>query len=142
MPKKTRVRTLTCSQQGSKSLLQSARQNFCDIFWWLLKKISLKNSVIVVSEILRHFVNISLHFGNLHKILNTLEKRWASEVICFWNYTLEKAGLLKCLKSALSEHLRTVNMLINAKNCLNQHGRSFVTVFDDFKTKSTRKVLS
>ena len=60
MPKKPRVRTLMDSQhvKVSETLLKSARQNFCHIFWSFRKKISSKNSVLVVSEILRLFVNI------------------------------------------------------------------------------------
>ena len=58
--KKTRVKTLMDSQhfKGSETLLKSARQFFCHIFWSLLKKISSKNSFLEVSEILRLFVNI------------------------------------------------------------------------------------
>ena len=60
MRKKTRVRTLMDSQhvKASKTLLKSARQYFCHIFWSLWKKISSKNSFLEVSEILRLFVNI------------------------------------------------------------------------------------
>ena len=60
MPKKPSVRTAMGSQQVkvSEGLLKSARQYFCHIFWSLWKKISSKNSVLVVSEILRLFVNI------------------------------------------------------------------------------------
>ena len=60
MFKKPHVRTLMDSQhvEGSKTLLKSARQYFCHIFWSLWKKMSSKNSVLVVSEILRLFVNI------------------------------------------------------------------------------------
>ena len=60
MAKKPRVRTLMGSQyvKGSKTLLKSAGQYFCLSFWSLLKKISSKLSVLVVSEILRLFVNI------------------------------------------------------------------------------------
>ena len=60
MPKKPRVRTLMESQhvKGSETRLKSARQYFCQIFWSLWKEISSKNSVLVVSEILRLFFNI------------------------------------------------------------------------------------
>ena len=60
MPKKPRVRTLMDSQyaNGSERLLKSARQYFCHIFWSLWKNMSSKNSLLVVSEILRLFVNI------------------------------------------------------------------------------------
>ena len=59
MPKKPRLRTPIDSKQlkGSETLLKSARQYFCDIFRSLGKKISPKKSVLVVSEILRLFVN-------------------------------------------------------------------------------------
>ena len=59
MPKKPRVRTLIDSEhvKRSKTLHKSA-QYICDIFRALWKKISLKNSVLVVSNILRLFVNI------------------------------------------------------------------------------------
>ena len=146
MPKKALVRTLMDSEhvKGSERLLKSARQYFCHIFWWLRQKISSKNFVLVVSEILRLFVNILtpdekfclsvkasvlrnqfksnylrikkdflnffLHFWYLHKTSNTLKKRETLEVICFSNYRLQKAGLLKCLKSSVTEHLWTVNM--------------------------------
>ena len=43
------------------------------------------------------------------------KKRWASEVISYLYYTLPKAGLLKWLKSPVSEHVWTVNMLMVQK---------------------------
>ena len=60
MPKKPRVRTLIDSHhvKGSEILLKSARQNFPQIYWSLWTKITSKNSILVVSQILRLFVNI------------------------------------------------------------------------------------
>ena len=60
MPNNFHVRKRVDSQdvKASERLLKSARQYFCHIFWSLWKKISSKNSVLVVSEILRLFVNI------------------------------------------------------------------------------------
>ena len=60
MQKKPSVRTLMESQDVKESeiLLKSARKYFCHIFWSLLKEISSKNSVSLVSEMLRLFVNI------------------------------------------------------------------------------------
>ena len=78
-------------------------------------------------NIFRTFFCISkiyIRFGILWK------RRWASEVICFWNYRLQKAGLLKCLKSPLSEHLWTLNMLNGVKHCINLHSSIFVIFFD------------
>ena len=177
MPKKPRIRTLMDTQhlKGSETLQKSARQYFHHIFWSLWKKISSKISVLVVSVLLRlfvqiltpddkysltvkasvswnqfkcyylqtkkYFLNILLNFGNLHKILTTWKKLWASEVICFWNYRLQKAGLLKCPKSRISEHLWTVNMLNGPKHCQNLHGSIFVRYFDHSERKSRRKSL-
>ena len=60
MSEKPSVRTLIDSQhvKGSETLQKSIRQYFCQFFWSLWKKISSKNSFLVVSEILRLFVNI------------------------------------------------------------------------------------
>ena len=60
MSKKPHVRTLMDSQhvEGSETQHKSARQYFCHIFWWLWKKLSSKNSFLIVSEILRLFVKI------------------------------------------------------------------------------------
>ena len=63
MPKKPRGTTLLDTQRGKKSerLLKSARQFFFQIFLPLWKRFSSKMSVLVVSEILRPFVNILTH---------------------------------------------------------------------------------
>ena len=60
MTKKTRVKTLMDCQhvKESERLLRSPWQYFYNIFWSLLKEISSKKSVLVVSEILRLSVNI------------------------------------------------------------------------------------
>ena len=60
MAKKPRVRTLMGNQhvKGSKTLLKSAQQYFCHIFWPVWNKISSKKYVLVLSGILRIFVNI------------------------------------------------------------------------------------
>ena len=60
MPKKPCVRTIMDSQHVKRSgtLVKSARQKFCHIFSSLSKKMSSKNSALIVSIILRRFVNI------------------------------------------------------------------------------------
>ena len=60
MPKKSSVRKLMDSQhdKGCEILLKSARQYFGHIFLLLWRETSSKKSVLVVSEILRLFVNI------------------------------------------------------------------------------------
>ena len=60
MYRKPHLRTLTETQhvKGPETLFKSARPYFWNIFWSSWKEICLKNSVLVVSEILRLFVNI------------------------------------------------------------------------------------
>ena len=60
MPKKPCVKTHMHSQhvKGSETHLTSARKYFCDIFLSFRKKISAKNFVLLVSEILILFVKI------------------------------------------------------------------------------------
>ena len=96
----------------------------------------------------KSFQNFFLHFRNLHKIWNTLKKKeepwftsWFKEVICFLNCRLHKAGLLKCPKSCVSEHLWRVNMWKGPKHCINLHRSVVGIIFDHFGTKSARKTL-
>ena len=60
MPKSGGVAALTDSQRVKRceGLLKYPRKYFWPIFWKLWNKICSKNSVLVVSEILRLFVNI------------------------------------------------------------------------------------
>ena len=60
MPKEARVRTFIESQhvKGSKRLLKSAHQYFHHTLWSIWNQMSLKGSVLVVSEILRLLINI------------------------------------------------------------------------------------
>ena len=60
MEKKPRVRTLMDSHhvKGSETLYKSAGKYFCHSFRSVWKKISSKNSILVVSEILKLLVNI------------------------------------------------------------------------------------
>ena len=63
------------------------------------------------------------------------KKRWALEVISFWNYILRIARLLKCLKRPVSKQLWTVNVLKGAKPFWNMHGSIFVIFFNNFEKK-------
>ena len=81
------------------------------------------------------------HIPNLYKISNTLKKRWASDMICFWNDRLQKAGLLKSLKSPVLKYLWTVNISEGPKHCLNLHRSVFVVFFDHSQKNSARKTL-
>ena len=60
MPEKSRIRTLMDSQhvKVAETLHKSTSEYFSHMFWSLWKKISPKNSALVVSEILRLFVSI------------------------------------------------------------------------------------
>ena len=61
--------------------------------------------------------------------------------MCFWNYRLQKAGLIKCLQSPVPEDLRTHNMLKGPKDSLNLHVNIFVRFFDRSVKKSAQKML-
>ena len=84
MPKKPRVGTLMDSQhiQGSEKILKSARPHFCHIFWSLWKEISSENSVLVVSEFLRLFVNILLPDGKY--CLSVKESVYRNHFKCYY----------------------------------------------------------
>ena len=60
MAKKPRVRTLMHSQyvKVSERMLKSGRQYFCNIFFFFLNETRTKKSVLVLSDILRLFVDI------------------------------------------------------------------------------------
>ena len=60
MPKKAHVTALMDGQhvKRSEKLLKEVRQYLCQVFWSRWKEISSKNSLLVVSENLRLFVNI------------------------------------------------------------------------------------
>ena len=60
MSKEPRLRILSESEhvKGSAALLKSGGQYISHIFWSLWKEISSKNSVLVVSEIMKLFLNI------------------------------------------------------------------------------------
>ena len=53
---------------------------------------------------------------NVHKIWNTLKKKMSLTGYSFLKLKTSKAGLLKCLKNPMSEHLWTVNMLMGPKD--------------------------
>ena len=84
----------------------------------------------IFSENFFCIIGIYIQFGIFWK------KRWASEVIPFWNYRLQKAALLKWLKIPMSEHLWTVNILKAPKDCLNVHESIFVIFFDHSEKQS------
>ena len=160
--------------KASERLLKSVQQYFFQIFLALCKEISSKISVLVVSVILRLFVNILkpnekhsltkskcltqpiqmqlsrneqifsifLCISGMYIKFEKLWKRiWASEVISFWTYRLQKGRLLKCLKNRVSEHSWTVSILTGPKHFTNLHAHIFVIFFDHSDRKSTRKTL-
>ena len=88
----------------------------------------------------KYFLNFFQSFSNLHKSEILWKKTWDSELICFSNDRLQNAGLLKCLKSLLSEHLWAVNLLKGQKDCLNLNSSIFVIYFDHSEIKSAKKI--
>ena len=97
------------------------------------------NPNAIISKSKKKLINSVLHFRILHKIWNTLKKKWASEVICFWNYRLKNAGFLQCRKSCVSEYLWTVKKSKGPKHGINLQDSTFVILFDFSERKSARK---
>ena len=94
------------------------------------------NSNAIISKS-KNVLSISFCISGIYVIFRILSsKRWASDVILFWNYRLENAELLKCLKSLVSEHLWTIKMLKCLKDFLNLQGSIFVIFFDHSERKS------
>ena len=87
----------------------------------------------IVFELFLHFLESISNFEHFEK------KKWASYLIYFRNYRLQKAWLLKCLKSPASEHLWWDNMLRYPKHYWNLHCSSFAIFFSQFETASVRK---
>ena len=67
-----------------------------------------------------------LPFWNVNQVLSISKKRWPSSLMYFPNYKLQNTWLDKCLKSPVSEHRWTVNMLHGPKQCCNMHGTTFI----------------
>ena len=55
-------------------------------------------------------------------------------------YRLQKAGLPKCLRSPVSQHLWTGNTSEGPKHYLNLQGRIFVIFSDHSERKSSQKI--
>ena len=86
-------------------------------------------------------------FSGIYIKFWTFWKKWrASYLIYFRNYRLQKAWLLKCLKSPASEHLWRVNMLKYPKHCWNLHCSSFaiffLSIWKSFSSKSSVLIVS
>ena len=97
---------------------------------------------MLLSQNQKHFLNFFLHFWNLPKIWNTLNKideprkLFVSEII-----DCKNRGYLNATKSLVSEHLWTVNMLKGPKYCLILHGSIFVIFSGHSETKSSLLIL-
>ena len=81
------------------------------------------NAIISKSKII---CSMSFSISWIYIKFWTLWKERATQVNCFWNYRMEKAGLLKCLKSRVSEHWWTVNRLKGPKHWLSLQNNIFV----------------
>ena len=126
----------------SETLHKSARQYFFHLLWSLWKEIGWTRPFLVVSEIFRLFVNCFSCISGIYIQIQILWiKRWTSEVISWWNWRLQKAGSLKCVKSPVSEHIWTCNILKCPKIFLNLHSSSFVIFFNNSERKSAPKNL-
>ena len=70
------------------------------------------------------------------------KKRWPSQLLYSWNYRLSITWLDKYLKSPVSEHRFSVNMLKGPKGCWNLHGGTFIIFLHPFEGNKFWKYLS
>ena len=114
------VKLLTPDDKCSLSVKASVQRNQFKCFYIKIKKYFL---------IFFCILGIYIKLGLLWK------KRWASEFILFWIYRLQKAELLQCPKTHVSEYLWRVNRLKGPKHYLNLNGTIFVISFDHSEKK-------
>ena len=171
MPKKSRFGTPFYRQHAKESqrLLKSARQHFSHVFLSLWKKWSWKMSLSVISEILglslTHWLqmttilfmkveiyhnqfkcnyvrkkNFSPHFliqfWNLNQILNILKKKDDPQSLC-----VPKMWLDKSLKTSVSEHRFTINMVKGTKECRNLYWGTFIQISHYYESNGAGKCL-
>ena len=75
------------------------------------------------------FVDILLHFQNLHKILTILKKSLSLIASVFFNYSLRKTWILKGVAGFVSEHPLILNVLKGLKYCRTLQKRIFILRF-------------
>ena len=85
---------------------------------------------------------VFFHFWNLNQICNILKKRWASYLMFLKNFGLRQTFLDKFLKSPVSEHRSTVNMLNGRKHFWNLPHRSFIRFSHHADTNGVGKYFS
>ena len=91
---------------------------------YLTQPIQMKLSEMQLSE--NFFSPFYCIFEIYTKFWTFCKKIQASERMYFRNYRLQKVWLLKCLKSLVSEHSWTVNMLKGTIHCWNLQESSFI----------------
>ena len=74
----------------------------------------------------KYFLNFFLDFVNLDSVLDIFKKKITVVADVFWTYGLRETWLDKCLKSPLSEHRSSSNMVNGPKHCWNINDRSFI----------------
>ena len=99
------------------------------------------NAIIPNSKtILAFFFFFFFHFQNLHKNCNSLEKAWASDVICFWNYRMQNVGLFKCLKSVRARTLMDIQHVKGSEWLLKSARQYFCHTFLSLWQKISPKI--
>ena len=77
----------------------------------------------------KSFVNFLFRFWNLHQNLNILKKKMIVIAIVFPKLQTGKTCLGHSLRSAISEHLLTINILKGRKHFWNLCNSTFIIVF-------------
>ena len=76
-----------------------------------------------------NFLQVSLNFSNLHKILSILKTRSPSEVQYVRSFLFRKMSLLECPKTLVSEQPLEINVLRGGKHCWTLHDSTFMVMF-------------
>ena len=91
------------------------------------RTVNATNSNSFVKETKDFFLNFTLHLRNIYLNWNTWNKKMILVAYVFPNYRLQNTCLCKYLKSHVSVHSGTVNMLKGLKNCCKLHDSSYIS---------------
>ena len=134
MRKKPRFRTPVDSQhvKEAKTLVKSTLEYLHQISSSLWAKLTWKMSLLVISELVGHFA-----FADFAANI-----RMTFIAYVFKQYGLQKMWLDKCLKSFVSEHHSTVNILKGRKQLWNLHDSTFIKFLHQYEQNWLGKCLS
>ena len=88
-----------------------------------------------LSEVFYAFLECKLNSQHLEK------KRWPSQLMYFWNYTLWYTCLNECVKSTISEDPSTWDIVNSPKHCWNLIAKTLAIFIDHCESSWVGKSL-